>query len=425
MKIMHHNAKMLEDDQKKNEVSWRAGGTPAETWMAATTSFIHGIDYPFVDVIIFAGLPYNFYHFIQGAARGGRGGRPCMVIVLYIPSTFKPLELGTKDTQLQQAMQDWALNTSTCRRSLISQIMDGDISTCSTLHKYEHCDVCAPSTTVTNIIHDCFQQSCAATPLLASSSSGDDDDDIDYFATFSPLDDIILNEELWNDASGAHNASPPTCTNISSSKASITALPQQPLSAAQSVGSDLAVRAAKVLWQLNNRCKQELVGKLSTAMIVLRDKCPICWAWKGCLTNKHKCFVDCRKVLKISAFISWAMGWIDWKTTYLKLSGGYKYCYACYLPMGVNSPKCHIGDFFDKNTKRCPFSDIIVLTLWVWHNDKALWKVLCTEFKLSVSMNQADYGQWLMQVETEREFIRAIKVFLWIYDLRSLQNVSV
>lgn len=123
---------------------WRRGKQEGDRWMSATSSFIHGVDYPFVDCIVFVNLPYGLIDFVQASARGGRRGRPCQVIVIHNSTLETPKD---PDYKLTRPMNSWSLSTTKCRRELISQHMDGVMVTCHTLPNALPCDICKPRST--------------------------------------------------------------------------------------------------------------------------------------------------------------------------------------------------------------------------------------------------------------------------------------
>ena len=119
--------------------------------MSATSSFIHGVDYPYVDCIVFVNLPYGLIDFVQASARGGRHNRPCFVIVLHDGTT----ETAKKpDYKLNYPMTSWTLSNTNCRRKLISQNMDGIEIKCSILPEAQACDICKPQSSFKTIIQD-------------------------------------------------------------------------------------------------------------------------------------------------------------------------------------------------------------------------------------------------------------------------------
>ena len=120
---------------------WRKG---AVKWIVATSGFIHGVDYPRVDCIIFMNLPRGMFDFVQGSGRGGRGGSPAKI---YVVKTSRS-NLALRDSQAQilcyQQFQDWKNNTSQCRRHHISLCMDGILVKCLELPGAQKCDICDP-----------------------------------------------------------------------------------------------------------------------------------------------------------------------------------------------------------------------------------------------------------------------------------------
>lgn len=86
--ILAYHSDKSDEERTQVHQRWYAGAKIGDHWMATTTFFIHGIDYPFVDFIVFVGCPYNFIHFIQASARGGRAGQPCMVFVCWWPQSL-------------------------------------------------------------------------------------------------------------------------------------------------------------------------------------------------------------------------------------------------------------------------------------------------------------------------------------------------
>lgn len=129
----------MPDDQKQAQLStWLSDKSP-ERWIIATTALLHGVDYPRVDAVIFLDSPYGMYDFVQGAGRAGRSGQTALVVVFH-PD---PLSVPSNDNQYscEDAMQA-ALKSSACRRTGVSQLMDGSSITCATLPGSALCDVC-------------------------------------------------------------------------------------------------------------------------------------------------------------------------------------------------------------------------------------------------------------------------------------------
>jgi Helicase conserved C-terminal domain len=56
--------------------------------MVATTGFIHGIDHPNVNTVVFFEMPYGLNNVVQGGGRAGHSGRPAHIFLLDYCSTF-------------------------------------------------------------------------------------------------------------------------------------------------------------------------------------------------------------------------------------------------------------------------------------------------------------------------------------------------
>jgi superfamily II DNA helicase RecQ len=57
-------SELLKSDQLQLQQEWFYG--LKSQWMVATTGFLHGINHPHVDAVIFVGLPYGLTNFVQG-----------------------------------------------------------------------------------------------------------------------------------------------------------------------------------------------------------------------------------------------------------------------------------------------------------------------------------------------------------------------
>ncbi|KAH9918818.1 hypothetical protein B0H21DRAFT_682125, partial [Amylocystis lapponica] len=48
-----HNSRLTKEAREENQAKWMLGQAPGDQWIAATSSFVHGIDAPYVDAVIF------------------------------------------------------------------------------------------------------------------------------------------------------------------------------------------------------------------------------------------------------------------------------------------------------------------------------------------------------------------------------------
>ncbi|KAG6848431.1 hypothetical protein H0H93_000226 [Arthromyces matolae] len=128
---------------------WFMGGT--SKWMVATTGWLHGIDHPNVDAVIFNNLPYGLLNFSQGAGRAGRSGQEANVFLLH--STHQQwLTPGrdTLDVQLLAPVDDFVRH-EICHVKVLTMAMDGESEqrSCNDIRNAMECDVCNPDHPIT------------------------------------------------------------------------------------------------------------------------------------------------------------------------------------------------------------------------------------------------------------------------------------
>lgn len=63
--LVYYSA-MEDSARTESKKNWSEGNTPGHQWIVATSAFIHGIDEPYVDAIIFCSLPWGMIEFVQG-----------------------------------------------------------------------------------------------------------------------------------------------------------------------------------------------------------------------------------------------------------------------------------------------------------------------------------------------------------------------
>lgn len=193
-----YSAKLNKQQRSLAQKQWRIGATQDHQWIVATSAFSHGIDQPFVVAVIFAGHFYDFFKFVQAAARGGRKDSVrCDVVVFH---TAQGVKVENPDPCLAKEYNEWFSDKTQCRRIGISRAMDGPehIVTCSTLPHAELCDFCDKSLVNTPIKAAIQHAINANTPVLPLSSSGltqiDDDKIFDDYLENNPLPPAVLEE---------------------------------------------------------------------------------------------------------------------------------------------------------------------------------------------------------------------------------------
>ena len=149
--LMYHG-QMDPEERNKVQRTWMEGATPATRCIAATSAFVHGIDAPYVDLIVFINPPYGAIDFVQASSRGGRRGRPAMVVLVHHSTT---LTVEKPDYGMHAVMNAYVINQRKCRRAILTSAMDGDEVKCSISHGDELCDICCPDTEMTRLIKSC------------------------------------------------------------------------------------------------------------------------------------------------------------------------------------------------------------------------------------------------------------------------------
>jgi superfamily II DNA helicase RecQ len=112
--------------------------------MVATTGFIHGIDHPGVDTVIFWEMPYGLSNFVQGAGQACHSGQVADIFLLNEAQTFiEPQAVGHDAIRVIPGNQ-YAHNTAACQQNILSDVMDGQQVSCQHLYDAVDCDLCNP-----------------------------------------------------------------------------------------------------------------------------------------------------------------------------------------------------------------------------------------------------------------------------------------
>lgn len=118
--------RFLEDDDQKIIV--------------ATSLLGAGVDIPHVRQTWHFGMPYCLISCAQETGRGGRDGKPAYSHVI---SWRGQLERTPQETRYtEDAMREWVVQTSECRRTLFGQILDNIPTSCVLLRQANRCDFC-------------------------------------------------------------------------------------------------------------------------------------------------------------------------------------------------------------------------------------------------------------------------------------------
>lgn len=361
-------------DRSELQEKWNEGH-PGHRWMVATTGFIHGIDHPNVDTVIFLEMPFGLNNFVQGAGRAGRSGRPAHIFLLKCCTTFMN-STAEVDKGALDAGAKYVANTSECRRTILSDVMDGLPVSCPDLPNAISCDICNPN------------------DPMAIASKG----------LLNPIreDSPVYDQGGWDDAMLA--SLDPLILDTSSSSSST---------------SLLLDRAIYLKLHQDKRAKvAELTALTKAVGGVLEGNqtgyCVICWVWKNRRTIKtpeHRYFINCKSVE--DRFVDHGFGWIDMKRKFRFQK--FKYCWKCGLPQGNFTPSTH-PTFKPGSVLECPFDDLVALLIWYIINTDIIWKRACSVFPgITTTMSLDGIIKWLMTEEHPCQFYNGLELVIWYW----------
>jgi Helicase conserved C-terminal domain len=362
-------------DRSDLQEKWNEGHQ-GHKWMIATTGFIHGIDHPNVDTIIFLEMPYGLNNFVQGAGRAGRSGRPAHIFLLDYCLTIctHPTDI---DAGAIQAGARFVANGTDCRRTILSDVMDGLPVRCADLYGAISCDICDPKNSMVLASRKLLQPVRIDTP--------------DY------------DQGGWDD------------TTLATMDLSF-------IDSAQSSSPSMSLQLDHAIYiklQKDKRAKVAELTALTKAVGGILDGCQtgycvICWVWKGVRkikSNDHRYFIDCKST--DDRFVHHAIGWIKMKRQFRFEK--FKYCWRCGLPQGDFAPATHptfkVGDIL-----KCPFDDLVALIIWYIINTEDVWKRACSFFTgLKSTMSLESITKWLDAEEHPSQFYNGLELVIWYW----------
>lgn len=375
---------MEPSDRSELQEKWNEG-LPGHRWMVATTGFIHGIDHPNVDTVIFLEMPYGLNNFVQGGGRAGRGGRPAHVFLLDYCSTFITPVTGV-DCGAVAAGGRFVENRNDCRRTILSEVMDGLPVCCGDLLGADPCDVCKPS----------HPMVVASRKLLLPVR--DESPAFDQFGwddtTFASIDANILDP--------------------------LAAL--QPIPSVSTITTSTSLRLDQAIYI---KLKQDRMGKVAELTALTKavggitdgkhtTYCVICWVWKNKWIEKtpaHQYFISCKS--NEDRFVHHALGWIKMKKEFQFEK--YKYCWKCGLPQGEFIPSTH-PTFKSGIILKCPFDDLVALLIWYIINTEDIWKRACSAFTgIKKNMSLEGIITWLKAEEQPHLFYNGLELVIWFW----------
>ena len=395
---------MDSQDRAQIQEEWFQGMGTNRQWMVATTTFIHGIDHPNVDAVIFVELPFGLMNFVQGAGRAGRGGQSAYVFLLnYCMSFIEPHHSDPLDPIGVVPGNQFARNGDMCRRKILSQTMDGISVSCTDIGGLE-CDICKQD-------H----------PLVVGSRRLLDpprDPSPDY--DMGPWDDETianLDESYFMDNPTSHAA---TCAQSH----------PPPIASASNPSMSLQLDHAHYMKLIADKHGkvQELTAMTNflcgyASNSDFRGYCIICWAWKKKLVQRtadHRFFLSCKS--KEDHFVKHAVGWIQEVKKKFSFDR-FAYCYMCGLPQGEFAPSSH-PSFRKGEVINCPFDDLVAVLVWhIIHHD-VTWKKAIQAFPgLTANMPLSAIVEWACKEEQPHLFYNGLELVIWYWVTHKQQTV--
>lgn len=370
----------IHDDRVRSQMikKWKEGHSGG--WIIGTTSLIQGIDYHNVHVVVFVASPFGLIDFVQGAGRAGRNGMPSRIIVLHAGKPFGPTNTDREDLSCKKEMCRW-LTERICRRTVVSECMDGVRRTCRDIPNAVPCDHCEPNhdlgelwTKVSQFDHD-----SQATNLELGLTT--------LASTLSPLEQ-------------------PTQLDM---------VPILPRLAPPSIISNSIKELG--LQQARMQSAVECIEYLE----VFSPNCGICHAESGGTIRtgtKHRTIKDCRTGPHFRIFYDWnkpmVKGEVKW--VYDTSSVG-PWCYACALPQRALKER-GVGH----DMSQCPWSDTMMGVAWsVWHNEE-MWEEMkkSVACKLPCGLKLASKKAWFSWLAGENEKRTAYNIHeIWLWYCRA------
>ena len=377
-------------------------------WMVATTGFLHGIDHPGVDAVIFLELPYGLMNYVQGAGRSGRSNQPSHIFLL----TFDTLHFieprhVEEDCSCRIAGNEFQANTTKCRLLILSQTMDGIPMSCGDIYRSIGCDICKPEDPIVIASKKLLDPPRSKSPEYPFSEWS-----MDELQTLDEVQDVAMNTSASLPAT--HSVALQNNTSHQSAQSSSSLVPIRSMALHMDhshYSSLISDKKAKVV-ELTEMTK---IIQGPTAVIDSMINCVICWAWKDKFvrkTKQHSYFLSCRS--KSDHFIGHAIGWIDQCKKQLKIER-YKYCHQCGLPQGDFMPSTH-PSFKKGESMRCPFDDLVAVLLWhIIHDESILRKVKDAFPALESISGSKAIVQWMAKEESPTKFYNGLEVVVWYW----------
>lgn len=400
-------------------------------WMVATTGFLHGIDNPHVDAVIFVGIPYGLINIEQGAGRAGRSGQPANIFLLKNPTSwYIGSDMPQEDPECRRLATLWAGNTTDCRRLQMSKIMDGTGKSCEELAGSLLCDVCQPDTEIIKVIQALMEPD-PEPPATTNRDQAVVNLGQPVLAQLNPL--LSAGQEM--DAGEVQPINHPWSAKTCAESGEPQAVPDQTLGPAAHIQPHQTVTQAvpnqptnlpSMPVQMDAALHRHLSSQKTAKSKLLNGmghyllgKCYICWAWKDQSVPKTQHHSFFRSCAGSEGFVDGAMDWLQLKK--MIRFKPYEYCFMCGLPQEQYLLKCH--PVFKKGQRiDCPLGDLVaVLDMYIFW-DRQVYAEARKNFPgLPQSSTLQQFAQWINREGGPSNFYNGLELVLWFWKYKNSQ----
>ena len=376
--VCTYHGHMHDEEREEQLRTWLSDSrTSGPKWIVATTALLHGVDYPTVNCVIFLGVPYGLYDFVQGSGRAGRSGQKALIAIVHSSVGSQTQQKSNAGGFTCEEGVGKMLKSPGCRRAVVSEFMDGQRITCSTLPNSELCDMCGE-------LDPMVKQAIITSELIKTSGT--------------PPNHTV------------HHSSPVLPTPMSSQ----TFRPRSP-----PVASPTALFNGKTA-QISYKTRQEhaqavkdLLSKLSgcfACRIVdpshrpCHDSCANSGA-SSCTVSHHLPF-SCRGLPQNTA-------WIDFRKAFPWPKDGWR-CYFCGLPGSAVTDEHKLKV---PNGNKCRYCDSAHAAAWYVLTTPHLLQGVGRDLGFAPDPNvdvERSFSQWLASYGSEKEDLRLLSVFQWL-----------
>lgn len=384
------------EENQKNMKNWLSG---KHVVMVATSAIIAGLDYGYVDFIIFAKVPYGMIDMVQGAGRGGRKGRAYPVIV--IDSGFYSSDNSAiAHLKCIPELTAWCKDkTHKCLRSGIGAVMNGVGQSCFEITQAERCGVCDPTTMVAQLVSD-WSVRPAPPPSVYRQTP---------VATL-PFSFLQVS-----------NLKRPSSIAVTQPRTKQTLI-QHIKSRSTDIG--MSSRVQSLQFEALEERKQKYMMDIETKLFHLKRHCISCKLFLHLdkkVTNPEAACPSCLSNLNAYCNQHVQLNFSLWKSRMIKYAKAMTYCWTCDLPQEPYMIESH-GPLNAPKTQH-PYKDILAVT-WLMAFRKANLRQILIEklgrYGFTDSMTIEQYSQWLTVDDRNMRFSNGVFVFGVIFGLEVL-----